>query len=216
MKTIGSIIKRVMNEKGMSVPVFADKIHRAIRTCYNIFDNNDINVALLRDISIALDHDFFKDLSENYDLAKPIEVDESRRQAVGQFMSVMPNIFSDLKYNGQIITCFDANFDEDFDFPIPDFIIEPSWFMVTIGESFEDRCKRYDCDKAFKFTTISDETGTSVILCYNFASHTHSINIILDYKTKEEWRNVLELAIVTSDKYYNDMTKFLNDNPKVF
>ena len=216
METIGSIIKSVMKERGMSVPEFAEKIHRAIRTCYNIFDNNHIDVALLRDISVVLDHDFFIDLSENYDLAKPIEVDESKRQAVGQFMSVMPNIFSELKYNGHIVTCSDANFGEDFNFPIPDFIIEPSLFMVTIGETLEKRCKRYDCDKAFKFTPISDDGGASVILCDNLASNTQSVNIVLDNKTKEEWRNVLELAIVTADKYYNEKTKFLNDSPKGF
>lgn len=206
METIGSIIKKVMDEKGMSVKEFADKICRARRTCYNIFEKNHIDVDLLRDISLVLDHDFFKDLSENYDLAKPIDEDESRRQAVGQFMTVMPEVMSEMGFNGNVLTCSEANTKEDI--PLPDFIIAPTFFTVTIGESLEARCKRYECDDAFEFTPITDERGASVILCNNLATNTQSINIVLDYKTKEEWRNVLELALVTADKYYNEATKF--------
>ena len=207
METIGFIIKKVMYEKGMSVPVFADKIHRAIRTCYNIFDNNNINVALLRDISIALDHDFFKDLSENYDLAKPIEVDESRRRAIEQFWAVVPRLMEEINFKGYIRPCSKDDVYSDVHFPIPDFIIGPDYFLVTIGETFEERYKRYEID-GFEFTTIKDKNGTAVVLCDNIVCGRQCINIVLDYKTEEEWRNTLELAFVTADKYYNDATKF--------
>lgn len=207
METIGSIIKKVINERGMSVPEFAEKIHRAIRTCYNIFDNNNINVALLRDISVALDHDFFKDLSENYDLAKPIEVDESRRRAIGQFWDVMPRLMKEMDFNGYINPCSADDVETDVHFPIPDYIIAPDYFLVTIGETFEERYKRYEID-GFKFTTIKDKSGASVVLCDNIVCCRQCINIVLDYKTEEEWRNTLELAFVTADKYYNDATKF--------
>lgn len=207
METIGSIIKKVMNERGMSVPEFAEKIHRAIRTCYNIFDNNNINVALLRDISVALDHDFFKDLSENYDLAKPIEVDESRRRAIEQFWAVVPRLKEEMNFKGYIIPCSADDVETDVHFPIPDYIIAPNYFLVTIGETFEERYKRYEID-GFKFITIKDKSGASVVLCDNIVCGRQCINIVLDYKTEEEWRNTLELAFVTADKYYNDATKF--------
>lgn len=208
MATIGSIIKNVMEERGMSVPEFAGKICRAKRTCYNIFEKNHIDVDLLRNISLVLDHDFFRDLSENYNLAKPVEADDQTLNAVGQFMTVMPEVMNDLKFNGNIVTCSEVNIDDGIDIPTPDYIIAPSYFVVTIGESFENRCRRYECDEAFNFTPINDSNGASVILCNNLATNTQSINIILDYKTKEEWRKILELAIIVSDKYYNEATKF--------
>ncbi len=207
METIGSIIKKVMNERGMSVPEFADKIHRAKRTCYNIFDNNHIDVTLLRDISVVLDHDFFKDLSENYDLAKPIEVDESRRRAIGQFWDVVPRLMREMDFNGYINPCSADDVEPDVHFPIPDYIIGPDYFLITIGETFEERYRRYEID-GFKFTTIKDKSGVSVVLCDNMVCGRQCINIVLDYKTEEEWRNTLELAFIVADKYYNDATKF--------
>lgn len=207
METIGSIIKKVMNERGMSVPEFADKIHRAKRTCYNIFDNNHIDVTLLRDISVVLDHDFFKDLSENYDLAKPIELDESRRRAIGQFWDVVPRLMKEMNFKGHINQCSADDVETDVHFPIPDYIIAPDYFLVTIGETFEERYKRYEID-GFKFTTIKDKSGASVVLCDNIVCGRQCINIVLDYKTEEEWRNTLELAFIVADKYYNDATKF--------
>lgn len=207
METIGSIIKKVMNERGMSVPEFADKIHRAKRTCYNIFDNNHIDVTLLRDISVVLDHDFFKDLSENYDLAKPIEQDESRRRAIGQFWDVVPRLMREMNFKGHITQCSADDVETDVHFPIPDYIIGPDYFLITIGETFEERYRRYEID-GFEFTTIKDKSGASVVLCDNIVCGRQCINIVLDYKTEEEWRNTLELAFVTADKYYNDATKF--------
>lgn len=195
-----------MDERGMPITEFADKICRARRTCYNIFEKNHIDVDLLRNISLVLDHDFFKVLSENYNLAKPAETDAQIIKAVGQFMTAVPEVMSEIGVDGNVLTCSEANIKEDI--PLPDFMISPTLFVVTIGESLEARCKRYECDGAFKFTPISDKSGATVILCDNLATNTQSINIILDYKTKEEWRNVLELAFVTADKYYNEATKF--------
>ena len=95
----------------------------------------------------------------------------------------------------------------DVHFPIPDYIIAPDYFLVTIGETFEERYKRYEID-GFKFTTIKDKSGASVVLCDNIVCGRQCINIVLDYKTEEEWRNTLELAFIVADKYYNDATKF--------
>jgi len=148
------------------------------------------------------------DLAKDYNLAKPVEVDDYTRNAVGQFMTVMPELMNDLKFNGNIVTCSEVNFDEDIDIPTPDYIIDPCFFLVTIGESFENRCKRYECAEAFKFIPIDDSNGASVILCDNLVYNRQSVNIILDYKTKEEWRDTLELAFITADKYYTDATKF--------
>lgn len=208
MANIGSIIRKVINEQKMSIAQFAKEIHRARRSCYNIFDRNTIDIELLADISKALNHNFFMDLAKDYNLAKPVEVDDYTRNAVGQFMTVMPELMNDLKFNGNIVTCSEVNFDEDIDIPTPDYIIDPCFFLVTIGESFENRCKRYECAEAFKFIPIDDSNGASVILCDNLVYNRQSVNIILDYKTKEEWRDTLELAFVTADKYYTDATKF--------
>lgn len=57
---IGEIIERVYLEKGIKMSVFAKKVGTVERNMYTIFSKQDINTGLLRKISDALDHNFFK------------------------------------------------------------------------------------------------------------------------------------------------------------
>ena len=59
---IGSIIKKVLEEKSMSVSEFARRILRERTTVYDIFQRKSIDTDLLRKISEVLDYDFLREL----------------------------------------------------------------------------------------------------------------------------------------------------------
>ena len=59
---IGHLIKKVFDEKGMSVTEFARRINCARPNVYSIFERYDIGVEQLIDISEALDHNFLDDI----------------------------------------------------------------------------------------------------------------------------------------------------------
>ena len=62
---IGKKIKAELERQGRSKVWLAAQINRTEPTCYNIFKNETIDTGTLRAISIALSHDFFKDLSQD-------------------------------------------------------------------------------------------------------------------------------------------------------
>lgn len=61
---IGHLIKKVFDEKGISVTEFARRIHCARPNVYSIFERYDIGVEQLIDISEALDHNFLDDIQQ--------------------------------------------------------------------------------------------------------------------------------------------------------
>lgn len=207
MRNIGALIRQMVIDRGIQRKKFAEMIHTSRSNLYKIFDRNEVDIARLAHISKALNHNFFMDLAKDYDLATPAYESPSRRRAIDQFWTVVPRLMEEMNFKGYIKPCSADDVESDTHFPIPDFIIGPDYFLVTIGETFEERYKRYEID-GFKFTTIKDKSGASVVLCDNIACGRQCINIVLDYKTEEEWRNTLELAFIVADKYYNDATKF--------
>ncbi|MDE6826237.1 MAG: XRE family transcriptional regulator [Paramuribaculum sp.] len=65
---IGIRIKEVLDSKskGQTATWFAQQLHCDRRNVYSIFSRASIDTDLLRRISVILDHDFFRDLSEEY------------------------------------------------------------------------------------------------------------------------------------------------------
>lgn len=61
---IGQQIEKIFREQGRKVSWFADKLCCDRRNIYKIFERESIDTALLVRISIVLDHDFLKDLSD--------------------------------------------------------------------------------------------------------------------------------------------------------
>ncbi|MBR1775264.1 MAG: XRE family transcriptional regulator [Bacteroidales bacterium] len=62
---IGRQIEKILNEKRYSAVWLAKQINCDRRNIYDIFKRECIDTELLKRISIALQHDFFKDLSED-------------------------------------------------------------------------------------------------------------------------------------------------------
>ena len=61
---IGQHIKEVLFSQQRSAKWLAEQIPCERTNVYNIFNRGDINIKLLRQLSVILEHDFFKDLSE--------------------------------------------------------------------------------------------------------------------------------------------------------
>ena len=80
---IGSIVKKISKEKGISVKEFAKALHCTSGNIYDIFNRNIIDYELLQKISKFLDYDF---MSECYSYEKKhnkysfvlIEIDNSK------------------------------------------------------------------------------------------------------------------------------------------
>lgn len=65
MEKIGDRIRAVLFSQNRTAKWLAEQIPCERTNVYDIFKRTDINVNLLRQISIILDHDFFKELSED-------------------------------------------------------------------------------------------------------------------------------------------------------
>ena len=63
---IGQHIKEVMRQQGITATRLAEDICCSRTHVHKIFRKDSIDIALLRRISVALNYDFFHDLSEEY------------------------------------------------------------------------------------------------------------------------------------------------------
>ena len=63
---IGQHIKEVMRRQGVTATKLAQDICCSRTHVHKIFRKDNLDIALLRRISNALQHDFFHDLSEEY------------------------------------------------------------------------------------------------------------------------------------------------------
>ena len=61
---LGNMIKRELKAQGRSVSWLARTINMERSSIYKIFERNSLDVGLLIRISIVMDHDFFKDISQ--------------------------------------------------------------------------------------------------------------------------------------------------------
>ena len=63
---IGQHIKEVMRQQGVTATQLAKDICCALPHIHRIFRKDNIDIALLERISSALNYDFFRDLSEEF------------------------------------------------------------------------------------------------------------------------------------------------------
>lgn len=63
---IGNLIRRVLDEKRITVREFAKMANSERTNMYRILDRESIDLSVLERYSRILDHNFFQDLSEEY------------------------------------------------------------------------------------------------------------------------------------------------------
>ena len=209
-KNIGEAIEDIVRKKRISITDFAKQINCVRKNVYDIFNRNNIDIELLARISEVLKHNFFADLADDYDLAKPTPIDEKeeeRSKAVYQFFEVVPDILAKHYPNGNLNI---VNWDELQGIPLPNYVLGPWMFTFTIGESIEEK-SHGKLEGLLEFKSFSDSKGNSVLLCNNIHENTQTIDIKIDYKTRQEWEDTLALAFDVAEKYYSERTKIENN-----
>ena len=198
-ETIGNIIEREVRKRGFEITDFADQINCTRQNLYNIFNRANIDIQLLARISKVLEHNFFEDIAKNYNLAE-IYKEDVNDKAVEQFHKVIDEVIADLNIGGYIAFGMGARYDDDI--PLPDYTLCPYFITFTVGETFEQRAKG-KLDDIMTFQHYKDESGTLCVTeCVNQTTGIQSIDIKLDYKTAEEWKNTISFAIETAKRVY--------------
>ncbi len=62
---IGQHIREVMHKQGVTVTALAERINTTRTNMHKILKKENIDIELLKSISKALQHDFFKDISDH-------------------------------------------------------------------------------------------------------------------------------------------------------
>ena len=185
-QTIGELIELEVR-KQMSITQFAEAICCQRNNVYDIFRRSKIDIILLKRISEVLNRNFFKDLAD--DLGLIDEEDEmARDKAIAQFYKVVPNILREMGKDDTIIS---GSLPDEPDCPVPDFLLPSYIISFTIGETFAER---FGQNPLLPVELMRNEKGTEIELLTNLVHRNRSLNIKLDYKTEDEWRETLAFA----------------------
>ena len=146
---------------------------------------------ILRKASYLLGHNIFQDLADEYDALYDKKEDvDSDLKAVAQFFKIVPVVLREMCRDSKII------FDEDGEHVTPDLILPEYNITFTKGDTYKERIGDNRLIKIIELRSKSD----SMIELVDVLDRTGFINIKLDYKTKEEWRDVLEFAFSIFDE----------------
>lgn len=200
-KFLGQSIGEYVRKKGITIASFAKSINTTRSNAYKIFNKNSIDIEQLRRISIVLRHNFFEDLANDPDLAQLCYEEDA---ADIQFHRVIGNVMRDLQIEGELTYGLGYNIEEDI--PLPDYSL-PWLITFTKGETFEERAKgKLDNIMSFRTHTKDDMI---VIECINKPYGTQFLNIKIDYKTEEEWKEIIFYAYELAHDIYLQPTKRL-------
>lgn len=199
-RTIGELIENEVRKQQIPITEFAKKIYCQRNNVYDIFKRSKMDIVQLKLISKVLNHNFFKELSEDVELINVGEDSEQeliKQKAVSQFFNVVPDVLHKLGKPSTIVFC---KLDEPGyeDCPTPDFGLPDFFITFTIGETLQERIGT--C-VALPITPVSNDDGCMVEVCTNIVYGTVCVNIKLDYKTSEEWYKILAFAFETYARF---------------
>lgn len=187
-RTIGELIEGEVRKQQIPITQFADMICCQRNNVYDIFRRSKIDIVLLKRISEVLNRNFFKELADDLDLICEREETE-KDKAVAQFFKAVPKALRRLGKEVSII--LQELGDEYKDCKIPDFGLTNYAISFTIGDTMKDRIG----DNPFlPFEYMMNKEGYEVEVCTNRLYGTKDINIKLDYKSDEEWYEMMKYA----------------------
>lgn len=206
-KTIGEIIKDEVNRQGLKAEQFAKLINCERENVYKIYKRTNMSVLQLKEISKALNHNFFEDIiNNNIEMEDPeIMKDFYNRRAVSQFMETTPLVLEELKRNPMISFGRPLGFPKDIQ--IPDFTLTDYFITFSVGETLVDKNPDYCKNQFIHCEMYKNDEFEIVVFVNNNTIQTRPdlnpiyINIKLDYKTKEVWRETLKFAFELYDYY---------------
>jgi hypothetical protein len=188
---IGEIIEAEVRRQGLNMGEFADSIFCSRQNVYNIFKRNTIDIVQLQLISKVLHRNFFQELALDPELAgsnnPEIEKGLKNRWAVAQFFEMMPIVFKRLNIQTCIVK---AVIENEFNDPLPDFGLSDYAVYFTVGETLKERFKE-DRLQCFEVQTEYDAIGQPIDVWHNLITHSWFADVKLDFKTEEEWGNII-------------------------
>lgn len=198
-KTIGELIECEVRKQQIPITEFARQICCQRNNVYDIFRRSKMDITQLKQISKVLGRNFFKELAEDTDLINDEEETEEenmRQRAVSQFFKVVPDILREMGKPSPIV--FAKLEGEKEDCPTPDFGLSEYRITFTIGRTLKDLFG--EC-KALPIVRVADDKGHEVEVCTNLIYPSMFVNVELDYKTRDEWREVLKLTFDTYERF---------------
>lgn len=202
-KSIGELIEYEVRKQQIPIVEFARKICCKRNNVYDIFKRSKIDIVQLKLISIVLHRNFFKEIADDIDLVNVDDVSEKellQQKAVSQFFDVVPDILKEMGLNQNIVFCkLDENKYQDC--ATPDFGLIENFVTFTIGDTLKERIGE---NPYLPIKIFEGENGAWVEICLNRIYNTICVNIKLDYKSAEEWRKFIKLAL---DTYLNCVRK---------
>jgi len=198
-KTIGELIELEVRRQGISITGFAEMICCQRNNVYDIFKRDNIDIKLLKNISTLLKRNFFRELAEAPELITDKEEtadEEKNRKAVSQFLEVVPDVLHKLGKSPAIVFCKMSE-DEQANRKLPDFGLPDYFITFTIGETLKERVGE---NPVLPITPVSNNSDNKVEVCQNVVYDSVCVNITLDFKTEEEWNDILNFAFEVYDK----------------
>lgn len=193
-KTIGELIEKEVRKQGIPITTFADLICCQRNNVYNLFRRNKIDIVLLKRISEVLNHNFFIDLANDLDLINE-NSDTEKDKVISQFYKVVPYVLKEIGKSNAIIL---GDLPDDPECPVPDFMLPDYIISFTIGKTFKER---FGKNSLLLIETVTNEKGIEVEVLTNLLTQTKSLNIKLDYKTMEEWRDTMTFAFDVHERF---------------
>lgn len=193
-KTIGELIEKEVRKQGIPITTFADLICCQRNNVYNLFRRNKIDIVLLKRISEVLNHNFFIDLANDLDLIAE-NSDTEKDKVISQFYRVVPYVLKEIGKSNAIIL---GDLPDDPECPVPDFMLPDYIISFTIGNTFKER---FGKNSLLLIETVTNEKGIEVEVLTNMLNQTKSLNIKLDYKTEEEWRDTMTFAFDVHERF---------------
>ncbi len=193
-KTIGELIEKEVRKQGIPITTFADLICCQRNNVYNLFRRNKIDIVLLKRISEVLNHNFFIDLANDLDLINE-NSDTEKDKVISQFYKVVPYVLKEIGKSNAIIL---GDLPDDPECPVPDFMLPDYIISFTIGNTFKER---FGKKSLLLIETVTNEKGIEVEVLTNLLTQTKSLNIKLDYKTEEEWRDTMTFAFDVHERF---------------
>lgn len=193
-KTIGELIEKEVRKQGIPITTFADLICCQRNNVYNLFRRNKIDIVLLKRISEVLNHNFFIDLANDLDLINE-NSDTENDKVISQFYKVVPYVLKEIGKSNAIIL---GDLPDDPECPVPDFMLPDYIISFTIGKTLKER---FGKNSLLLIETVTNEKGIEVEVLTNLLTQTKSLNIKLDYKTEEEWRDTMTFAFDVHERF---------------
>lgn len=195
-ETIGKRIENEVRKQEWDITKFADAICCKRNNVYNIFKRNNMDIQLLARISKVLKHNYFKDLSDDPELAdlsmRESEKDKSEVKAVSQFFEIMPDVLTRIGMRN----CITFNKNEmvgENSVAFPDIILPGYLVCFTIGMRWIDKANILK-NPLFAVQTLMSPDNVPIDIVENTLFGSVFIDIELDYKSEKLWENTMSFV----------------------